>query len=65
MNNPTTDQTRELETEIYQGTLEQRIAALGQLCAQLGPHPRCLLPARQTLPPQAVLRDFGISDQIK
>ena len=34
MINPTTEQ---LETEIYQGTLEQRIAALGQLCAQLGP----------------------------
>jgi hypothetical protein len=36
MNNPTTEQ---LETEIYQGTLEQRIGALGQLCAQLGPRP--------------------------
>ena len=40
MNNPMTEQTKELEAELYQGTIEQRIAALGQLCAQLGPRPR-------------------------
>ena len=31
------ERTKELERELYQGTLEQRLAALGQLCAQLGP----------------------------
>ena len=40
MNNPTIERTKELETELYQGALEQRIAALAQLCAQLGPRPR-------------------------
>ncbi len=40
MNNPTIERTKELEAELYQGALEQRIAALGQLCAQLGPKPR-------------------------
>ena len=40
MNHPTTGHTKELETEIYQGTLEQRVGALAQLCAQLGPRPR-------------------------
>jgi len=40
MNNSTMEQTKELEAELYQGTIEQRIAALGQLCAQLGPRPR-------------------------
>ncbi|MGA3323726.1 MAG: hypothetical protein ABSF45_04585 [Terriglobia bacterium] len=40
MNHPTPEQTKGLETELYQGTLEQRIAALTQLCAQLGPRPR-------------------------
>ena len=29
--------TAQLETELYQGGLEQRLYALGQLCAQLGP----------------------------
>ncbi|MGA2985009.1 MAG: hypothetical protein ABSG32_14445 [Terriglobia bacterium] len=36
---PTLERTKELETELYRGTLEQRIAALTQLCAQLGPRP--------------------------
>jgi len=40
MNHPTAEQTKGLETELYQGTLEQRTAALAQLCAQLGPRPR-------------------------
>ncbi|HMD85525.1 MAG TPA: hypothetical protein VKO18_12600 [Terriglobia bacterium] len=40
MNNPTIERTKELEADLYQGALEQRIAALGQLCAQLGPRPR-------------------------
>jgi hypothetical protein len=40
MNNPTTERTKELEGELYQGGLEQRIAALAELCAQLGPKPR-------------------------
>jgi hypothetical protein len=39
MNNPTLEETKELETELYRGTLEQRIAALTQLCSQLGPRP--------------------------
>jgi hypothetical protein len=39
MNNPTNENTLKLEVELYQGSLEQRIAALGQLCAQLGPRP--------------------------
>jgi hypothetical protein len=37
MNNPTMEKTKELEAELYQGGLEQRMAALRQLCAQLGP----------------------------
>jgi hypothetical protein len=40
MNNPAIQRTKELEAELYQGTIEQRIAALTQLCAQLGPRPR-------------------------
>ena len=40
MNNPTPERTKELEAELYQGKLEQRIAALAELCAQLGPKPR-------------------------
>ncbi|HUP03873.1 MAG TPA: PHP domain-containing protein [Bryobacteraceae bacterium] len=28
---------RELETELYRGTLDERLAALGKLCSQLGP----------------------------
>lgn len=40
MNNPTTERTKELEAELYQGGLDQRIAALRELCAQLGPKPR-------------------------
>jgi len=40
MNNPTIEQIKELEAELYQGSLEQRIAALAQLCAQLGIRPR-------------------------
>jgi len=39
MNNPTVEHTHELEAELYQGTLEERIAALAELCAQLGPRP--------------------------
>jgi hypothetical protein len=39
MNNPTMERTKELEAELYRGALEQRIAALGQLCAELGPRP--------------------------
>ena len=39
MNNPLADRRKELETELWQGTPEQRIAALAQLCAQLGPRP--------------------------
>jgi hypothetical protein len=31
---------KELEAQLYQGKLEQRIAALVQLCAKLGPRPR-------------------------
>jgi len=40
MNNPSVERTKELEKELCQGTLEQRIAALTQLCAPLGPRPR-------------------------
>jgi hypothetical protein len=40
MNNLAAVRTRELETELWQGTLDQRIAALSELCAQLGPRPR-------------------------
>jgi hypothetical protein len=40
MNNPTVERTKELEAELYRGPLEQRIAALAELCAQLGPRPR-------------------------
>ena len=40
MNNPTTERTKELEAQLYQGGLDQRIAALRELCAQLGPRPR-------------------------
>ena len=40
MNNPPEERTKELEAELYQGTREQRIAALAELCAQLGPRPR-------------------------
>jgi hypothetical protein len=40
MNNLTIDQRKELETELYRDAPEHRIAALAQLCAQLGPRPR-------------------------
>jgi hypothetical protein len=40
MNNPAIERTKELEAELYQGGLEQRIAALAELCAPLGPRPR-------------------------
>ena len=40
MNNPRVVETKELEVELYQGTLDERLAALAQLCAQLGPKPR-------------------------
>ena len=33
------EQTRELETQLWQGALDQRIAALSQLCAHLGVRP--------------------------
>ena len=39
MNNPTIERTKELEAQLYQGNLDQRIAALAELCAQLGPRP--------------------------
>jgi hypothetical protein len=39
MNNLPAGRTKELETELWQGKPEQRIAALAQLCAQLGPRP--------------------------
>jgi hypothetical protein len=39
MNDPTVEHTQELEAKLYQGTLEERIAALTKLCAQLGPRP--------------------------
>ena len=40
MNSPALERTAELEAELYQGGLEQRLSALRQLCAQLGPRPR-------------------------
>jgi hypothetical protein len=40
MNNPTADRTKELEAELYEGSTEQHIAALAELCAQLGPRSR-------------------------
>ncbi len=39
MNSPPLERTAELETELYQGELEERLRALRQLCAQLGPRP--------------------------
>ena len=39
MNSPSLERTAELETELYQGGLEERLSALRQLCAQLGPRP--------------------------
>jgi len=39
MNSPALERTAEPETELYQGELEQRLSALRQLCAQLGPRP--------------------------
>ncbi len=33
------ESARELETELYRSTLDERLGALGQLCAQLGPRP--------------------------
>ena len=39
MSNLTNEKTLKLEVELYHAPLEQRIAALGQLCAQLGPRP--------------------------
>ncbi len=40
MNNLSEERTKELEAELYQGPPERHIAALAQLCAQLGPRPR-------------------------
>ncbi len=40
MSNPRVVETKELEVELYQGTLDERLATLAQLCAQLGPKPR-------------------------
>jgi len=40
MNHPTVERVRELERELWQGALEQRIAALSELCTQLGPRLR-------------------------
>jgi hypothetical protein len=37
MNSSPLQRTAELETELYQGGLEERLRALRQLCAQLGP----------------------------
>jgi hypothetical protein len=37
MNDPALQRTTELETELCQGGLEQRLRALRELCAQLGP----------------------------
>jgi len=37
MNSSPLQRTAELETELYQGGLEERLSALRQLCAQLGP----------------------------
>jgi hypothetical protein len=39
MNSLSVESTGKLETELYQGGLEQRSRALRQLCAQLGPRP--------------------------
>jgi hypothetical protein len=39
MNSPPRERTAELETELCQGGLEERLRALRQLCAQLGPRP--------------------------
>jgi len=39
MNSSPLQRTAELEAELYQGGLEQRLSALRQLCAQLGPRP--------------------------
>jgi hypothetical protein len=39
MNNPDMQSTAELATELYKGGLEERLSALRQLCAQLGPRP--------------------------
>jgi hypothetical protein len=39
MNNPISPPTTELEMELCQAPLEQRLSALRQLCAQLGPRP--------------------------
>jgi hypothetical protein len=39
MNSLALQRTTELETELYQGALEQRLSALRLLCAQLGPRP--------------------------
>src|ERR1039458_5624524 len=36
MNNPTLERTKELEAELYLGPADQHIAALRELCAQLG-----------------------------
>jgi hypothetical protein len=41
MNKLTTGQTKELEAELWKGGLDQRIAALTALCAELEPRPRC------------------------
>jgi hypothetical protein len=35
----TVERTRELETELWQGALDQRIAALAELCSELAPGP--------------------------
>ncbi len=40
MSGPLNDRTKELETQLWRGTLDQRIAALAELCAQLGTRPR-------------------------
>ncbi len=39
MNNSALQSRTELETELYEGGLEERLSALRQLCAQLGPRP--------------------------
>jgi hypothetical protein len=40
MTQQTLERMKELEKELYQGTLDQRLAALAELCAQLGPRPQ-------------------------
>jgi len=40
MNSPQLESTAKLETELYQGGLEERLRALRQLCAQLPPRPQ-------------------------